>query len=247
MATTNGKKLIPLLPDAHEWVSFDDEELLQTWVFDVTFLLSSWTCIFGSGCLGVLTGPSPEKAEGCCSYGAHLVDSDDRKKVEKMALRLTPEQWQWHGRHAKQTKKNEDGELMTKQADGACVFLNRPGFHRGPGCALHVGALDAGERFIDWKPQVCWQLPIRREDDTRADGRVIATVRQWDRGDWGEGGHEFHWWCTETGEAFVGAEPVYITLREELIESTSQWAYDQVAAYCKALEAGRENLPHPAT
>ena len=43
-------------------------------MFDVTFLLSRWTCIFGDGCQGVLTGPAPELVQGCCSYGAHFTD-----------------------------------------------------------------------------------------------------------------------------------------------------------------------------
>ena len=58
--------------DAHEWVSFDDPDEERTWLFDVTFLASAWTCIFGHGCQGVLTGPTPELVQGCCSYGAHF-------------------------------------------------------------------------------------------------------------------------------------------------------------------------------
>ena len=53
-----------------------DEE--RTWVFDVTFLTSNWTCIFGNGCQGVLTGPAPELVQGCCSYGAHLDRQEGR-------------------------------------------------------------------------------------------------------------------------------------------------------------------------
>ena len=60
--------------DAHEWVSFEDPDEERTWVFDVTFLTSAWSCIYGNGCPGVLTGPAPELEHGCCSYGAHFVD-----------------------------------------------------------------------------------------------------------------------------------------------------------------------------
>ena len=67
----------PLPNDLHEWVSFDDHEEDRTWVFDVTFLTSSWNCIFGNGCQGVLTGTAEELVQGCCSYGAHFVDADD--------------------------------------------------------------------------------------------------------------------------------------------------------------------------
>ena len=34
--------------DAHEWYSVDDPDG-TTWLFDITFLASSWTCIWGRG------------------------------------------------------------------------------------------------------------------------------------------------------------------------------------------------------
>ena len=43
-----------------EWVSFEDPAEQRTWVFDVTFLLSRWACLFGGGCQGGLTGPAAE-------------------------------------------------------------------------------------------------------------------------------------------------------------------------------------------
>src|SRR4051812_38450153 len=70
---------------AHEWISFEDPDEERTWVFDVTFLLSSWSCIFGQGCLGVLTGPAPELVQGCCSYGAHFTGPEDVARVEAAA------------------------------------------------------------------------------------------------------------------------------------------------------------------
>ena len=71
--------------NAHEWVSFDDPDEERTWLFDVTFLVSSWTCIFGQGCQGVLTGPAPELVQGCCSYGAHFTGKKDARNVERAA------------------------------------------------------------------------------------------------------------------------------------------------------------------
>ena len=81
--------------DAHEWVSFEDEEEERTWLFDLTFLESRWTCIFGAGCQGVLTQPTPELVQGCCSYGAHFVDQDDVERVRRAIPRLTDEDWQF--------------------------------------------------------------------------------------------------------------------------------------------------------
>jgi hypothetical protein len=232
---------------AHEWVSFDDPDEVRTWVFDVTFLLSRWTCIFGQGCQGVLTAPAPELVQGCCSYGAHSTDAEDEARVERYAQRLTADQWQYRNRRKDSVfETGADGDRVTRQVNDACIFLNRPGFARGPGCALHVGALDAGERPLDWKPNVCWQLPLRREDETLADGRVVSTLRQWDRVHWGDGGAEFHWWCTEAEEAFTATTPVYEGLREELIELTSPAVYEMAAAWCEARRAGAAPLPHPA-
>ncbi|HEY1281909.1 MAG TPA: hypothetical protein VGF22_19660, partial [Acidimicrobiales bacterium] len=169
--------------DLHEYLSFEDPQDQRTWVFDVTFLLSSWTCIYGRGCQGVLTGPAPEREEGCCSYGAHFIDDEDVATVEAAADRLTDEQWQHRrkGRRGGIHRTDKDGTRITRLVDGACIFLNRPGFAGGAGCALHRGALDAGERFMDWKPDVCWQLPLRLDEHTAEQGHVTSTLREWKR------------------------------------------------------------------
>ena len=202
-AVSPGRGLTP--DDAHEWISFEDDEEERTWVFDVTFLTSNWNCIFGNGCQGVLTGPAPELVQGCCSYGAHFIDKKDARRVEKAAATLTAEQWQNHGTKKKVIHENKNGEIVTRLVEDACIFLNRPGFAGGVGCALHVAAMKRGVDHMTLKPEVCWQLPLRREDEVDDDeGHVISTIRQWDRRHWGEGGREFHWWCTEAPEAFVG-------------------------------------------
>ena len=167
--------------DVHEWVSFQDPDEQRTWVFDVTFLTSPWTCIFGNGCKGVLTEAAPELVQGCCSYGAHFVDDADRKRVEVAAKRLTDEQWQFR-REAKKrggpVKVNKAGETVSRLVDDACIFLNRPGFPAGPGCALHQAAAAEGESFIGWKPEVCWQLPLRRRGrDRRPRARHVHRPR----------------------------------------------------------------------
>ena len=252
------------LEDLHEWVSFEDPDEHRTWVFDVTFLTSNWTCIFGQGCPGVLTEPAPELVHGCCSYGAHFTGKDDRRHVEKMSERLTPDQWQFRKQAKKRggpIKVNREGDTVTRLVDGACIFLNRPGFPGGPGCALHRAALEAGERFMDWKPEVCWQLPLRRVDDTDVYGHVTSTVREWKRRDWGEGGMEFHWWCTADPEAFVGHRPVYLEMRDELIELVGRKPYALFAGHVEARTGSKVNgaatngngngstvtyLPHPA-
>ena len=78
---------------------------------------------------------------------------------------------------------------------------------------------------------MCWQLPLRREDETSADGRVTSVVRQWDRRHWGEGGEEFHWWCTEDPAAFTGHEAVYRSMKTELETMAGKKVYKRLAAY----------------
>jgi len=113
--------------DTHEWVSFDDPDEERTWLFDVTFLASSWMCIFGQGCQGVLTGPAPELIQGCCSYGAHFTGKKDARNVERAAAELTPDLWQFHdeGTESGWVQLDEDGERQTRRWEGSCIFQNR--------------------------------------------------------------------------------------------------------------------------
>ena len=233
--------------DLHEYVSFEDPEEYRTWVFDLTFLTSSWSCIYGRGCPGVLTGPAPELEQGCCSYGAHFVDDDDHDTVAAYIDRLTPEQWQFRSKGRKEgaTRRTKEGQWVTRVHQGACIMLNRPGFAGGIGCALHAAALDVGERPLDWKPDVCWQLPLRLEESTDDNGHVTSTLREWKRRDWGDGGSEFHWWCTESDDAFVSPDAVYLTLRDEIIELIGEQPYRLLAEYLHR-RRDWQPVPHPA-
>ena len=240
------------LEDLHEWVSFEDPDEDRTWVFDVTFLTSNWSCIFGRGCPGTLTAPAAELEQGCCSYGAHFVGPEDRRDTERKARRLTDEQWQFRGVAAKRggpIKVNKEGETVTRLVDGACIFLNRPDFPGGAGCALHRAALEEGEPITKWKPDVCWQAPLRRIDETDSYGHVTSTLREWKRRDWGPGGFEFHWWCTgDDDAAYIDTQPVYETMRDELIEMVGQRPYELIVAHLRARTErdGVRWLPHPA-
>lgn len=231
----------------HEWVSFEDPDEERTWLFDVTFLTSRWTCIYGRGCQGVLTEPAPELVHGCCSYGAHFVDDDDVRRVEACAETLGPDEWQFAGRGRKRgiIKQTKAGETITRLVDGACIFLNRPDFPTGPGCALHQAALARGQEPLEMKPEVCWQLPLRREDQVAEDGHVTSTITQWDRRHWGAGGVEFAWWCTEAPEAFTGAAPVYVQMAAELRAMTGDEVYRLLAGYLEGLSARGTPLAHP--
>ncbi|MGH9058049.1 MAG: hypothetical protein ACRDZY_00810 [Acidimicrobiales bacterium] len=232
---------------AHEWVSFEDPEEDRTWLFDVTFMLSRWTCIFGAGCQGVLTGPAPELVEGCCSYGAHFTSDEDVDRVKAAAKTLTADEWQHAGvaRRGGIVRTQRDGTRITRLVDGACIFLNRTGFPTGPGCALHQVALRRDQLPLELKPDVCWQLPLRREDEVADDGHVTSTVTQWDRKHWGDGGEEFHWWCTEAPEAFTGDRAVYRSMGGELIALVGPEVYGLLVDYLDDRQSAVTPVPHP--
>ncbi|MDQ1541471.1 MAG: hypothetical protein QOH29_2197, partial [Actinomycetota bacterium] len=124
---------------AREWVEFADpanpEQLFRC---DLTWLTSSWGCIFGNGCHGIVPGRA---SDGCCTHGAFYSGKTDEKRVRKFAEQLTPENWQFYKKGQKGFTELEDGKRRTRRVDGACIFLNRPGFEGGVGCSLHSLAL----------------------------------------------------------------------------------------------------------
>ena len=183
-----------------------------TWRFDREFLQSRWTCIWGRGCLGIHETPTPELGEGCCSIGAELADEDEAMMISALAATVAPERFQHHDQPVFKDETNTN----TNVVDGACVFFNRPGFPGGAGCALHLEALACGESPTEWKPAVCWQLPIRVAWHPDGDDREIATMRRWTRGDWGDEGETMAWCCTEGDLAYVGDRPVVESLGEEI-------------------------------
>ena len=232
--------------DVHEWLSFEFEG--ETFTFDVTWPMSSWSCIYGNGCLGIQDDPAPEENLGCCSYGAHFSDKADRRRVQAKALELTPDEWQFHDRAAElggPIHKNDDGDWATRVVDGACIFLNRNGHPDGPGCAFHNAAPKRGESYVEWKPEVCWQVPIRLEFHTDDNDHETKILREWKRRDWGEGGADFHWWCTEDPLAFGGSDPVYRGCRDEIVALVGEGPYLRIVELLES--RGREVvLPHPA-
>lgn len=239
-----------------QWVEFvdpaDDEQLIRA---DLTWLTSRWTCIFGRGCKGI---DASRPDAGCCVHGAHFSEKKDKKRVAAWVEKLTPDLWENHDVAEKGgwTEK-EDGQSKTRVIDGACIFHNSEGFEGGYGCALHHLANKEGVSFIETKPEVCWQLPLRRtyenleyEDGTE---RLVVVLGEYDRRGWGAGGHDLDWYCTGNTDAHVGAEPVYISSKDEIVALIGQPAYDVLADMCAQRDALlRRNptdialSPHPA-
>ena len=186
------------------------------WRFDRDFLESKWVCLWGRGCLGIGPEPAADLGLGCCSIGADLGDEDEARMIAALAATLDPARFQQHGAAADGGIFRDGDRLHTRVVDGACIFLNRPGFDGGAGCALHLAALDAGEPPMEWKPSVCWQLPIKVDWEPGPGDTEVATVRGWTRRDWGAEGETMAWCCTEGPLAYVGDRPVVETLGPEL-------------------------------
>ena len=98
---------------------------------------------------------------------------------------------------------------------------------------------------MDWKPDVCWQLPLRLEEQVDDNDHVTKVLREWKRRDWGEGGVDFHWWCTDAPDAFVGRRPVYEEMADEIIEMVGEVAFK---AFLQEVSRRLPEhfLPHPA-
>ncbi len=126
-----------------------------------------------------------------------------------------------------------------------------PEVWQGEGCALHAQALREGRLPLEAKPDVCWQLPLRRSYDhvSRSDGTevLVVSIAEYDRRGWGPGGHDLHWYCSGATEAHVGDQPVYRENAAELEELMGPLAYAELARLCDArLAAGAVVAPHPA-
>jgi hypothetical protein len=196
-----------------------------TWRFDRAFLTSNWTCIWGRGCLGILDEPAEELGQGCCSQGAELDGEDEARLISALAAMVPHELFEHHGDAAEGGIFSDESRTNTRLVDDACIFLNRPGFSGGAGCALHLAALQAGESPIEWKPSVCWQLPIKVDWEDAPDGTEVATLRGWERRDWGEQGTHMAWCCTEGDRAYVGERPVIESLAEELTDIVGETVF----------------------
>jgi hypothetical protein len=243
-----------------EWVEFmDPADAAHLIRADLTWLLSRWTCIFARGCHGIAGGRAGGRAEdGCCSHGAFFTDSDDEKRVRASVKKLTPQTWQHFRRGFKNYTEMDtiDGETparrtATRGPDQPCVFLNDASFPGGGGCALHGQALRDGVHPLEYKPDVCWQLPIRRDQEwtKRPDGSkvLLSVLGEFDRRGWGEGGHDLHWWCTSSPDAHVGTKPMYEEYEPELTALIGKPAYEKLAEMCGARAALGLVAKHPAS
>jgi hypothetical protein len=244
-----------------EWYEFadpaDPDRIINA---DLTWLLSHWTCVFGTpACQGIIEG---REHDGCCSHGAYLSDKDDRKNLAKAAAMLTPDDWQYYEKgsgkdplgkrgYLEEDELDDEPAIKTRKYKGACIFLNRPGFAGGQGCALHSMALRKGIEPLEVKPEVCWQLPVRREEQwvERPDGEQVlkTTITEFDRRGWGSGGADLKWYCSGSPDAHIGEKQVWQSYGPELIALIGKPAYDELATICRRRSALGLVAVHPAT
>ena len=147
-----------------------------------------------------------------------------------------------------------DGPTVTadlRAADQVAAAFDaaRPDLVIHAAMAVDEASIVTATRHVDVMPEVCWQVPLRRVDETDDLGHVTSTVREWKRRDWGDGGHDFHWWCTDGDEAFVGTVPVFEEMGAELAQMVGEDIYQLIAEHLRnrlRLRGTEVFLPHPA-
>ncbi len=167
------------MSDPDDWLKVVDDEGTE-WSLDATFLRSNWTCIWGAGCKGIEATPDETSILGCCSVGAELLDDDEAMRIAALAATIDPSHLQFADELAAggpYVEPSFGDRRHTRVVDGACIFLNREGFAGGAGCALHAEAIRSGESITDWKPAICWQLPIRVERPAEGAARFRSSSR----------------------------------------------------------------------
>jgi hypothetical protein len=154
-----------------------------------------------------------------------MLDADEAMLITAIGRSLPSEYFQNH-LAAKEGVLNSEN-TATRLERNACIFLNHPDFVGGAGCALHLAAISEDERPMDYKPSVCWQLPLKVDRSN-----MQPTLRPWNRSDWGDGGDSIGWCCSERSESpesFKGEQPVFISLAHELTALVGEIAYAELA------------------
>lgn len=216
------------------WIELHTEK--TSWLLDIEFLMSSYECNWGNGCKGI----NPQKPHlGCCANGAYLEESDI-KLLEERVKTLTPETWQRHGTNYLQKVRDSGkfplpifskAEYKTAVADkndtvSGCVFSNDPDFAGGAGCALHIAATNAEENPMDWKPTICWQMPLFVDFVTELNTHIVRAFY------WSE--EDYPWFCMNDEINWVAKKPLYQTMAGELERSIKHYGDEE--AYPKIKE-----------
>lgn len=258
-----------------EWFEFvNPADEHHTISVDITWLESHYNCTFGTPACHGIDSSLPDV--GCCIHGAYMADETDRAQLAEAVAQMPAKYWQLRpagveefcAEHAELDSETtepwmewdeldgDDGEpepaIKTAVVDGACIFANRTGWETGTGCALHQWAVAEGQELTVVKPEVCWQLPLRRHEDweERPDGQEIlrTTIGEYDRRGWGGGGEDFDWYCSTDARCHTADEPLWVTQKTELIAMIGEECYGVLADYLQArADAGIAPTKHPAS
>ncbi|WP_027012581.1 hypothetical protein [Corynebacterium freiburgense] len=261
----SGAELPPDFP--RDWFEFTNpDDPLHIFSCDLTWLESHWRCGFSTTCQGI---DASNHTVGCCIHGAFICDEEDREQLADAAQRMPARFWQHRPDNTEtwddlepwlewdeldDDEGNPEPALKTILVDGACIFANRENWPTGAGCALHQWAISAGEELTVVKPEVCWQLPLRRLEayEERPDGVEIlrTTITEYNRRGWGNGGEDFDWYCTTAPACHNSPDPIWITHEQELRTLMGDSAYEVLVAHCKKRATIQDKSAfaiHPAT
>lgn len=197
------------------WIEFPTAK--NRFLLDMEFLLSSYECKWGNGCKGINTS-RPDL--GCCANGAYLTDEDYELLNRRVPL-LTSDEWQHmtpdfievvkERKFGLNRKSGERKTAIQNPSDwlSGCVFANDADYEGGAGCALHIAAMNRGENFIDWKPEICWQMPLIASFVDEMETWLIHMFH------W-ELGVDHEWFCEHDEFMWVAERPLYQTMSAEL-------------------------------
>ena len=122
--------------------------------------------------------------QGCCSYGAHFSNRKDRDHVVRAAKELSDDEWQFakagrkKGIYAQvregRGRQASSGARASSTTRASSSTARVPGRRRAARCTSTPCA--RGRHHSELKPEVCWQLPLRRVDEEQEDGTVVSTL-----------------------------------------------------------------------
>jgi hypothetical protein len=132
----------------------------------------------------------------------------------------------------KKTVEHKTKITNPEDSVSGCVFANRENERAPVGCALHIAANRAGEDPKDWKPTICWQMPLF-VDILDAVNPQLHVLRMFY---WGK--DEYEWFCVHDDLNWVAEKPLYQTMSSELerlVKIYDETAYPKVLALCDSV------------
>ena len=230
--------------DVHEWISFDDRRAADVGVRrHVPALL--WTCIFGAGCKGVLDGRRHRAGRRAAAATAHTSSTTTTCADGRGGGRpLTPEQWQFQPQGAASGGFLDPTTAPRHPPGRRGVHLPQPSrLRRGPGCALHVAALEPASGRSTGSPTCAGSCRCGCTAHRRPRPRHVHPARV-EAARLGRGWRRVPLVVHRVGRRLRRHDAVYEYLRDEIVEMVGEPVYERLVAL---LQRPRWTpLPHPA-